>query len=92
MKRTICRVALGVTLAAAAVGAGAAPALADPSNANPQGCGGAGTVGYKQYTGDPGSTGSAIGGPGGQAHQDPGRGEQVQQFLANCPTPIGSQR
>ena len=69
------------------------PAVAfaqDVVPADPQGCHGAGTVGYKNGVGDPGAQGSAIGGNGnsdgneanGQAHTGAGRGAILQGYLA----------
>lgn len=66
---------------------GAATATADPSP--DRGCHGYYTTGYHEGGGN---TGEAIGGRGrsdddptnGQAHQDPGRGEQVQAFLGTA--------
>ena len=75
----------------------AASAFADPSSPE-NGCHGYYTTQYKQVTGDRGGQGSAIGGKGnsdgnptnGQAHSEPGRGDQLQAFLAaNCD--VGSQ-
>ena len=73
-------------------------AFAQTVPAEPQGCHGAATVAYKNSVSDAGGQGSAIGGKGksdgnatnGQAHSDPGRGAQLQDFLAtNCQ--VGSQ-
>jgi hypothetical protein len=68
--------------------------------ADPQGCHGYWTVQYKQSQGDAGATGSAIGGVGnnsegdksGQAHSDLGRGQTLQQFLAEKCDGLGSQK
>jgi hypothetical protein len=73
------------------MGAAALPAQAAVPPAEPQGCHGAATVAYKQAVNDAGGQGSAIGGKGksdgdtlnGQAHSALGRGETLQQFLAD---------
>jgi hypothetical protein len=79
-----------VLLGGLLVGSGTASAAVPP--AAPQGCHGAATVAYKQATNDAGGQGSAIGGKGnsdgdatnGQAHSEAGRGETLQQFLADA--------
>jgi hypothetical protein len=94
---------LGLTAAAAALAMGAfalpAQAADNVPPANPNGCHGAATVAYKQAVNDAGGQGSAIGGKGnsdgnpfnGQAHSAVGRGQTLQEFLADqCG--LGSQK
>jgi uncharacterized membrane protein len=74
------------------MGAFALPAQAADNvpPAEPQGCHGYWTVQYKKAVQDAGGQGSAIGGKGksdgdptnGQAHSAVGRGQTLQQFLA----------
>ena len=85
-------ITLGLVAASAGLimGATALPAQAVPP-AEPQGCHGAATVAYKKAVNDSGGQGSAIGGLGnsdgsplnGQAHDAVGRGQTLQQFLAD---------
>jgi hypothetical protein len=88
---------LVATVAVAAALAFSAAALADPSSAE-KGCHGFHTTQFKEFAGDRGAQGSAIGGKGnsdggptnGQAHSAAGRGATLQAFLgATCG--VGSQ-
>jgi hypothetical protein len=86
----IIKLGLATGAVALAMGALALPAQANVPPAQPQGCHGAATVAYKQAVNDAGGQGSAIGGKGnsdenpynGQAHSAVGRGQTLQQFLA----------
>jgi hypothetical protein len=77
MKQRI--LALGAAISLSMAFATAAAAQDNVPSAEPQGCHGAATLAYKQAVGSPSQAAGIL----AQAHSDLGRGETLQQFLAD---------
>ena len=71
---------LGAAVVLSMTFAGAVAAQGNVPTAEPQGCHGAATLAYKQAVGSPSQAAGIL----AQAHSEIGRGETLQQFLAEA--------